>query len=84
MSIEIKDFILKNKELPFDWKKQNEITYKKLSAKDKARYIVFRYVINYLRPLIIGEVFQEFEEGIPKLSNHKLLLVPKKLKKWSA
>ena len=46
MSIEIKDFILKNKELPFDWKKQNEITYKKLSAKDKARYIVFRYVIN--------------------------------------
>ena len=40
--------------------------------------------INYLRPLIIGEVFPEFEEGIPKLSNLKLLLVPKKLKKWSA
>ena len=39
--------------------------------------------INYLRPLIIGEVFPEFEEGIPKLSNLKLLLVPKKLKKWS-
>ncbi len=40
--------------------------------------------INYLRPLIIGEVFPEFEEGIPKLSNLKLLLVPKRLKKWSA
>ncbi len=46
MSIEIKDFIVKNKRLPFDWEKQNEITYKKLSEKDKARYIVFRYVIN--------------------------------------
>mgnify|MGYP001350580929 FL=1 len=39
--------------------------------------------IAYLRPLIIGEAFPEFKKGIPKLSNLKLLLAPKKLKKWS-
>ena len=40
--------------------------------------------IAYLRPLIIGEAFPEFKKGIPKLSNLKLLLAPKKLKKWSS
>jgi len=38
--------------------------------------------IAYLRPLIIGEAFPEFKNGIPKISNLKLLLAPKKLKKW--
>ncbi len=38
--------------------------------------------IEYLRPLIIGEAFPEFKNGIPKISNLKLLLAPKKLKKW--
>ena len=38
--------------------------------------------IAYLRPLIIGEAFPEFKNGIPKISKLKLLLAPKKLKKW--
>ena len=40
--------------------------------------------IAYLKPLIRGEAFPEFKEGLPKLSNLKLLLAPKKLKKWTA
>ena len=38
--------------------------------------------ISYLEPLIVGEAFPEFKDGIPRISNLKLLLTPKKLKKY--
>ena len=38
--------------------------------------------ISYLKPLIAGEAFPEFKDGIPRISNLKLLLTPKKLKKY--
>ena len=38
--------------------------------------------IAYLKPLIAGEAFPEFKDGIPRISNLKLLLTPKKLKKY--
>ena len=38
--------------------------------------------IAYLKPLIAGETFPEFKDGIPRISNLKLLLTPKKLKKY--
>ena len=42
---EIIEYCKKNSELPFDWKKQNTITYKKLSDLNKPRYFIFRYII---------------------------------------
>ncbi|MAR95123.1 MAG: 6-phosphofructokinase [Gammaproteobacteria bacterium] len=40
--------------------------------------------IAYLQPLIIGEAFPKFKNGIPVKANLKLVQVAKKLKKWRA
>ena len=40
--------------------------------------------INYLQPLIIGEAFPKFKNGIPVKTNLKLIQVTKKLKNWRA
>ena len=40
--------------------------------------------IKYLQPLIIGEAFPKFKNGIPVKTNLKLVQVTKKLKNWRA
>ncbi len=39
--------------------------------------------IEYLRPLIVGEAFPKFKNGIPVSTKLKLKMVEKKLKKWT-
>ena len=38
--------------------------------------------IKYLQPLIVGEAFPKFKNGIPIRTKLKLIQVPKKLPKW--
>jgi hypothetical protein len=38
--------------------------------------------IKYLQPLILGEAYPKFFNGIPKLEKLKLIEVEKKLPKW--
>ena len=39
--------------------------------------------IEYLRPLIVGEAFPKFKNGVPVPTKLKLKMVEKKLKKWT-
>jgi 6-phosphofructokinase 1 len=39
--------------------------------------------IEYLRPLIVGEAFPKFKNGIPISTKLKLKMVKRKLKKWT-
>ena len=43
---------------------------------------VNKKAIDYLMPLISGENFPEFQNGIPKIEELKLVKVKKKLSKW--
>lgn len=38
--------------------------------------------VNYLRPLIAGEAFPDFKNGIPSIKKLKLEMVKKKLPDW--
>ena len=40
--------------------------------------------IKYLKPLIIGEAYPKFENGVPKIEKLKLIKAKKKLSKWKS
>ena len=43
---------------------------------------VNKKAIDYLMPLISGETFPDFQNGIPKIEELKLVKVKKRLSKW--
>ena len=48
----------------------------------KNGFNVTNKAIEYLKPLIVGEAFPNFKNGIPIIKKLKLKLVDKKLSKW--
>ena len=40
--------------------------------------------MKYLKPLIIGEAYPKFENGVPKIEKLKLIKAKKKLSKWKS
>ena len=49
----------------------------------KDGFDVTKKAIDYLRPLILGEAFPKFSNGIPASNKLKLQMVKKKLKSWN-
>ena len=49
----------------------------------KNGFDVTKKAIDYLRPLILGEAFPKFSNGIPASNKLKLQMVKKKLKSWN-
>ena len=49
----------------------------------KDGFNVTNKAIEYLRPLIIGEAFPKFKNGVPVATKLKLKMVEKKLRKWT-
>ena len=50
----------------------------------KDGFNVTNKAIQYLRPLIVGESFPKFKNGVPVIAKLKLKMVKKKLKEWKS